>query len=129
MPYKDPEVRKRKNAEYSKRWYQKNKQVVIDASKETKLSVRRRWHEFKSTLACIRCGENHISTLDFHHVDSSTKDSAVHKLISNGAYAKALKEIEKCIVLCANCHRKHHYEERKEQRRRRKKKKGIRSSP
>jgi hypothetical protein len=62
-------------------------------------------------LRCEHCGEDHPATFDFHHVKKDPDNVKVHKLIKNGAYKKILEEIKKCIVLCANCHRKHHYEE------------------
>lgn len=65
--------------------------------------------EYKQAHPCVKCGEAEPICLDFHHVDGSTKDFA----LSSGkqrSWAKILKEIEKCVVLCANCHRKLHAE-------------------
>ncbi|MCU4743177.1 homing endonuclease associated repeat-containing protein [Natronoglomus mannanivorans] len=61
---------------------------------------------------CTRCDETNPVCLDFHHVDEEEKEMAVGKMIAFG-YAKERieDEIEKCIVLCANCHRKEHYDE------------------
>jgi hypothetical protein len=48
--------------------------------------------------------------LDYHHRDGEHKDMNVSKLISHGHGMDELrKEIEKCDVLCANCHRKEHF--------------------
>lgn len=112
MPYKDPKTRKEKHREYSKRSYEKNKAEVIAKNNARKRKAREDWRAFKTTLACTQCGENHPECLDFHHVVRGKDNKKVHYLVRNGQYAAALREIEKCIVLCSNCHRKHHYEER-----------------
>lgn len=57
---------------------------------------------------CILCGENEIACLDFHHIDPETKEYSVSQLLRTGSFSRAASEIEKCIVLCANCHRKLH---------------------
>lgn len=113
MPYKDPEVRKRKHAEYSRKHYEANKELVIRRTKEASVQQKAEWDTFKSTLKCTKCGFDHIAALDFHHEDPSTKEYDVNRLISNKRFTKAYEEIKKCIVLCANCHRIHHYEEKK----------------
>lgn len=67
----------------------------------------------KASLKCSKCDENHPATLEFHHIDPSKKDFAISKM--RNAYRskeKALEEISKCIVLCANCHKKLHWEEK-----------------
>jgi len=58
---------------------------------------------------CSKCGyKKYSGALDFHHVDPSTKSFA----LSKGSMCKSLtalkKEADKCILLCANCHREHH---------------------
>jgi phage FluMu gp28-like protein len=117
MPYKDLEVRKLKQAGYSKTHYKKNKKEVI-----RKINVRKKAHkdwfaEFKSTLSCTVCGEDRPATLDFHHVTSVNTNKKVHKLVSDGhTRIRIQKEIEKCVVLCSNCHRIHHEKERKNKR-------------
>jgi hypothetical protein len=56
---------------------------------------------------CAHCGESDPVVLDFHHVDASTKR---FKLIGSLCYCHSreviLEEVAKCIVLCANCHRR-----------------------
>lgn len=64
---------------------------------------------------CERCGYDRcIDALEFHHIDPTTKDM---KLANTGAcpsFEKYLAETEKCILLCANCHREEHYRLRQE---------------
>jgi len=112
----------------AKAHYENNKQSYIERSANRKKSLRAEWAAFKATLSCERCGENHPATFDFHHVVRDKSNEKVHKLVGNGSYARALEEIKKCIVLCANCHRKLHYEEELEKKRAKKPKKKPSSS-
>jgi len=59
--------------------------------------------------SCIKCGYyKSISALDFHHKDPSKKDFLISnpKNITNKALI--YKEVDKCILLCCNCHREEH---------------------
>jgi len=113
MPYKDPAVRKAKHAEYSKTYYENNKKEIIAKSRVRRKEISKEFAEFKSTKCCTQCGESHPSTLDFHHVERHRSNKKVYYLVANGHHwPRILQEIAKCIVLCANCHRKLHHEER-----------------
>jgi len=114
MPYKDPAVRKEKAKLYSKNYYNKNKHIKLKLLSFNKAQKRIEWDTYKASFECTTCGENHPATLDFHHLVKDPTNKKINALTRNGAYKKAREEIKnKCIVLCANCHRKHHYEERK----------------
>lgn len=54
---------------------------------------------------CVDCAEKDPIVLEFHHVDASRKMDAVARLLDAG-WKNVLREIEKCVVLCANCHRR-----------------------
>ena len=123
MPYKDIEKRRAKAKEYSKQHYGKNKERIIEVSKANKNKDRAVWQEYKKTLSCVKCGQNHTATLDFHHIVKDKSNTQVNKLTSSGKYLAAKEEIKKCMVLCANCHRIHHYEERQAKKIKHKKKK------
>lgn len=124
MPFKDPELRKRKQAEYSKAYYEKNRSKVIAKINQNKKANRRWFAAFKATKSCIKCGESHPAALDFHHVHPRKGDKKVNDLVSDGhAKQRIMEEINKCVVLCSNCHRKHHHEERVTKRKLAKKKK------
>jgi uncharacterized Zn finger protein len=111
LPYKDPEKRREKQNEYNQKYYANNPSVCKARSQAQRVNAKRRWAEFKATLSCVKCGFAHPTALDFHHVVSSPDNVHLHKLIRNNAYRRALEEIKKCIVLCANCHRIHHNDE------------------
>jgi len=67
-------------------------------------------HNYKMDSVCIKCGENHIATLDFHHRDPSIKKKNLYLMCRDGySFEKIKKEIDKCDVLCSNCHRKLHW--------------------
>jgi predicted HNH restriction endonuclease len=115
MPYKDPAVRREKQAQYSKSYYEKNKNEIITKSRKRRKTQVIEFAAFKATKSCIKCGESHPATLDFHHVERHPSNRKVHKLVQDGHWWKRIKEeIDKCVVLCANCHRIHHHEERQE---------------
>lgn len=94
-----------------RRWYRRNKKQVrqIHIGQNER---RRAWYEkFKKTLKCSRCPENHPACLDFHHRDPKAKEVTIASTLGNGwSIARILKEIAKCDLLCANCHRKLHHE-------------------
>lgn len=116
MPYKDPETRKRKHKEYSRKHYEANTAEIIKKTADKKRQLKAEWVEFKASLACSKCGFNHPAALDFHHEDPSQKDREVSYYLKNGQFAKAYEEIKKCIILCANCHRVHHHQEKQEKK-------------
>jgi len=76
--------------------------------KDRKKKIRKWFLDLKKTFSCGKCGENRYYVLDLHHRDPSKKD---RNLGAVGGWSKEriLKEISKCDVLCANCHREFHY--------------------
>ena len=56
---------------------------------------------------CSECECDDIWCLDCHHIDPSTKEHAIGHILGN-KLSTIKKELEKCILLCANCHRKKH---------------------
>ena len=56
---------------------------------------------------CIICGESEPMCIDFHHIDPSEKDFTIGQK-RNIDKNILQKEIDKCVCLCANCHRKIH---------------------
>lgn len=103
--------------EHDHKHYLKHK----DKNKEKRRGKLRPWlDEYKKNLKCVKCNyDKCISSLDFHHLDSKIKDINISNIIASRKYESnielgietLLKEVEKCVVLCANCHREFHYEE------------------
>lgn len=94
--------------EYIKEHYLKNKQIYLDRSLKKNKELREWFEEYKQNLSCEKCGDRRWYVLEFHHKNPEEKDLAVSQLVTYGKN-RILKEISKCIVLCANCHREHHY--------------------
>lgn len=60
---------------------------------------------------CERCGYNKcIKALQFHHLDPKEKDFGISRKGHTRSWAKVKVEIDKCILVCANCHAEIHYE-------------------
>ena len=96
---------------YDKEKYLKNKQKRQESNKKYKLKIRKWFKDYKKTLKCEKCDESHWACLEFHHIKNN-KDNAVSNMVAAG-YGKdrIMKEVNKCMVLCANCHRKVHHKE------------------
>ena len=60
---------------------------------------------------CQQCGyDRNLAALEFHHVGpKSFPLDASH--LSNSSMKRNLKEVEQCMLLCANCHREWHHPE------------------
>jgi hypothetical protein len=91
------------------RWYYKNRRRDIEKKERRRDRIRSWLREYKGECSCHRCGEDHPACLDFHHVDRSEKDRSVSRMVADGfARDRIREEIDECVVLCANCHRKEH---------------------
>ena len=58
---------------------------------------------------CAICGYNKcIKALEFHHLKSEGKDFGISAKGYTRSWNDVRKELDKCILLCANCHREVH---------------------
>ena len=65
----------------------------------------------KIEKGCFICGyKTFIVALNFHHLDPSKKEGEISNMVSSGPskQIELFREIEKCVVLCRNCHRALH---------------------
>lgn len=100
-----------KNKDDAKRWYQENRDQEIERAKARNAEYKKRNREYviqiKSQGACADCGlrPEVLEVLEFDHTGND-KEHDVARLVHRGSSLKQLqKEIEKCELVCANCHR------------------------
>ena len=95
-----------------KQHYQKDKDKYKERSKSRRQRVLTEYMEWRSKQKCCRCGETEEACLDAHHSDPSQKEFSLSKLgIEEFGSERWHAELAKCIIVCANCHRKiHKYE-------------------
>lgn len=81
----------------------------LTRNKAYRAEKKRKLDEIKATAGCAHCPETDPVCLDFHHIDPTTKKATISRLYAGTwGWPVIEAEIAKCIVLCANCHRKEH---------------------
>jgi transcription elongation factor Elf1 len=70
--------------------------------------MRDKFLEYKSALKCACCGETTSVCLDFHHRDPKQKDFGLSSF-GTRSWELIKAEMDKCVVLCKNCHTKVHH--------------------
>lgn len=55
---------------------------------------------------CVECGySKYYGALEFHHIDPRKKDFSISQMKSYSFDNIVKEELDKCVLLCANCHR------------------------
>jgi transcription elongation factor Elf1 len=58
---------------------------------------------------CVICGySKYAGAFDLHHLDESKKEFALSSHGLTRSWERVKKEADKCVLLCANCHRELH---------------------
>jgi hypothetical protein len=112
MPHKDRDQVLTYQREYNQKHYARKKEQY----KAKNDRRRREWAAWfkglKTGIRCSQCGEAHPAVIDFHHTALGNKVRSISMMVHDGfAKAAILQEIEKCQVLCSNCHRRLHWEQ------------------
>jgi hypothetical protein len=93
---------------YGKAHYAANRQRYIELeAKRKRARAERRMHfllEYLCANPCADCGEAYPLVLEFDHVRGKRFD--VCRGLPDRNWESILEEIEKCEVVCANCHRR-----------------------
>ncbi len=110
MPARTQEQRTAHARYQRETWYPKNKAQHQTLIRQRVAALIDWLHRYKAMQVCKDCGEHDPACLDFHHRDPSDKEGNLANLIRRRGFGKMrlLREIAKCDVLCANCHRKVH---------------------
>ncbi len=101
-------------SEYDKAHYASSparRALVRQADKKNVERNRVLLRELKENSRCTDCGNDNPIVLEFDHLRD--KQYNVANMIDNGrSWASIQSEIEKCEVVCANCHRVRTYNRR-----------------
>ena len=96
-------------SDYGKQHYQANKPYYLAKNVRARVEHRKTnrdiAYEYLVTHACVDCGEADPVVLDFDHIDPTTKLFCVGTMLSREATPAIVREMAKCVVRCANCHR------------------------
>jgi 5-methylcytosine-specific restriction endonuclease McrA len=96
------------NLTRDKRRYGDRKEYLIEAVRKRRKKVRQLAIEYKGGR-CHICGYDRcLEAMEFHHLDSSEKDFGISQKGYTRSWVKVKEELDKCVMLCANCHREVH---------------------
>lgn len=91
-------------------YYKKNSKYYKAKNKSQVTKARDFIQQAKRKGNCSKCKDDRWYVLDFHHLSKETKLDGLAKMVTRGYSLDNLqKEMEKCILLCANCHRELHH--------------------
>ena len=89
----------------------KNRQKINAQNKGRMVKLKQKFVELAGQK-CQRCGYDEFNSgLEFHHIDPESKDSTPTKVIYSGDFDAAYSELDKCALLCRNCHQAFHADE------------------
>ena len=113
------EISEKLNVSFStiKKYTGKNEKIKL-SKEEAKIKLYNKHKNWRLSIKikaidylggkCVNCGyKNCIAALDLHHKGDEKKEFT----ISGGnlkSFEKLKSELDKCILLCSNCHREHH---------------------
>lgn len=90
-----------------KKWQKENRIKLHSYLRQNRRSFKQKYVDYKGGK-CSICGYNKCtSALEFHHINPQEKELSFRNTIRD--WVKAKKELDKCICVCANCHRELHY--------------------
>lgn len=90
------------------RRYQDRRESIIKAVAKRRKKVRQMAVAYKGGK-CSLCGYTKcLDALEFHHLDPLKKDFAISQYGHSRSWQRVQKELDKCVMLCANCHREIH---------------------
>jgi hypothetical protein len=101
--------------ECNRRWHAENKErhnaLIHERNKRHRSEKRRLMLEYLLSHPCVVCGESDPAVLEFDHLRD--KRLNVSEMMNRDyPWGSVLREIEKCEVVCANCHRRRTYARR-----------------
>lgn len=96
---------------YSKERYKRTRERDLARKKRVREERLADLYEANDSK-CADCGKysTKLGFFDFHHTDPLAKEGSISAMLSSASMERVLKEVEKCVMLCPNCHRLRHIE-------------------
>ncbi len=84
---------------------------VVNWTRDRKRAFKLMCLDYKGGRACNRCGYDRcVAALEFHHTDDD-KEFGIADLRIVSLTETVKRELNKCEILCSNCHKEHHFQE------------------
>lgn len=81
-----------------------------EKAKQRREELKKYIEDVKKAGCCIKCNNPDYRVLEFHHREPDKKKFSIVQAVHNRYSLPALiREIEKCNLMCANCHRIEHF--------------------
>lgn len=88
-----------------KRKYADRRESLIKAVTKRRRKIKAMSIEYKGEK-CLLCGYNKFQgALELHHIESDKKEFGIGDKGYTRSWEKVKAELDKCVLLCANCHR------------------------
>jgi hypothetical protein len=100
-------VKKYSNKKFINRTEDDRKKANYNHVKTFRKRTKEKAVEYKGGKCNICNYDRCVSALEFHHLEPSKKDFTLSQSM-NTAWNKIEEELDKCILVCANCHREIH---------------------
>lgn len=94
------------NKEYKRKWYKENKSHVLNKLKLRRIELKQFVLNYLKDKKCSDCGENDPIVLEFDHIKGNKQFNISEATHAGRSLESIKKEIQKCVIRCANCHRK-----------------------
>lgn len=109
LPYGRTTICKKCNAIKHNKWMKDNRNKLNIWRRNDFKNKQQKLADYIGGIKCVKCGFSHTSfaPFDFHHVNPETKDISISDAI-NRKWERLIEEVDKCILLCSNCHRIEH---------------------
>lgn len=105
---------KQNKIDSNSKWAKENKSKVRIYKQKYKNKQKKLARDYifslKASAGCCICKNKNPYCLDFHHKNPENKKNTICNLVRHGYSFDIIKnEIEKCEIICSNCHRTQHY--------------------
>lgn len=114
MPEKDLTARRKNNSKNGKKSHTQKKKEQSRKSRKRAVKRNRKYVDAYKFINPCPCGETEFCCLSFHH-ENGDKTGNISDMVNRGyGINRIQKEIDKCTVLCLNCHAKLHNKQKED---------------